>query len=74
MPATAASDERRRLGRDLHDGAQQRLASLEDRVAAVGGPLTIESPPGEGTRLSAALPLPATVSSAAAPSAVACRC
>jgi PAS domain S-box-containing protein len=43
------------------------LAGLEDRVAAVGGTLTIESPPGGGTRLNAELPLEATVSSAAGP-------
>jgi PAS domain S-box-containing protein len=36
------------------------LAGLEDRVAAVGGTLAIESPPGEGTRLLAALPVEPT--------------
>jgi signal transduction histidine kinase len=32
------------------------LRGLQDRVAAVGGVLTIESPPGVGTRLSARIP------------------
>jgi hypothetical protein len=41
----AALDERRRLG----------------RVAAVGGTLTIESPPGAGTRLTAELPVASAV-------------
>ena len=50
-----------------HRARGSGLAGLEDRVAAVGGTLTIESPPGGGTRLNAALPLEATVSSAAAP-------
>jgi len=39
------------------------LAGLEDRVAAVGGTLRIESPTGEGTRVLAALPVAPTVSS-----------
>ena len=42
------------------------LAGLEDRVAAVGGTLRIESPTGEGTRVLAALPVEPTVSSPAA--------
>jgi PAS domain S-box-containing protein len=42
------------------------LAGLEDRVAAVGGTLRIESPIGEGTRALAALPVEPTVSSPAA--------
>jgi signal transduction histidine kinase len=33
------------------------LLGLEDRVAAVGGHLMIESPPGSGTRVRALLPL-----------------
>ena len=32
------------------------LRGLADRVAAVGGALDLESPPGEGTRLRARLP------------------
>jgi signal transduction histidine kinase len=35
------------------------LAGLGDRVAALDGVLTIDSPPGEGTRISAEIPLPA---------------
>ena len=35
------------------------LAGLADRVAAVGGTLTIESPPGAGTRVLAELPVSA---------------
>ena len=42
------------------------LAGLEDRVAAVGGTLTIESPHGAGTRLIARLPLDDAVSEPAA--------
>ena len=37
------------------------LAGLTDRVAAVGGTLTIESPPASGTRLTAELPLASAV-------------
>jgi signal transduction histidine kinase len=33
------------------------LRGLADRVEALGGELRIESPPGKGTRLVAALPL-----------------
>ena len=33
------------------------LAGLEDRVAALGGALAIDSPPGRGTRIRAQLPL-----------------
>jgi signal transduction histidine kinase len=33
------------------------LPGLQDRVAAVGGSLSIDSPPGEGTRLEARLPV-----------------
>lgn len=42
-------------------GAEARagtgLQGLEDRVAALGGSLTLSSPPGAGTRLRAAFPL-----------------
>jgi signal transduction histidine kinase len=34
------------------------IRGLEDRVAAVGGTLEIDSPPGHGTRLRATLPVP----------------
>jgi len=33
------------------------LAGLKDRVAALGGELTVDSPPGEGTTLTAVIPL-----------------
>ncbi|HWH94186.1 MAG TPA: histidine kinase [Baekduia sp.] len=33
------------------------LAGLRDRVAALGGELRVDSPPGEGTRLTAVIPL-----------------
>jgi signal transduction histidine kinase len=43
-------------------GAQPRTGSglhgLADRLAAVGGLLTITSPPGHGTVVSAEIPLP----------------
>jgi PAS domain S-box-containing protein len=41
------------------------LAGLEDRVAAVGGTLALESPAGGGTRVIVSLPLPPGVSSPA---------
>jgi signal transduction histidine kinase len=34
------------------------LSALEDRVSAAGGRLEVESPPGQGTRVYALLPLP----------------
>jgi signal transduction histidine kinase len=37
------------------------LQSMRERAAAVGGTLEIESAPGEGTRLRARIPLPASV-------------
>jgi len=42
------------------------LAGLEDRVGAVGGTLSVESPAGGGTRVTALLPLAAAVRSAPA--------
>ena len=33
------------------------LTNIRDRVAAVGGRVTIEAAPGRGTRISAAIPL-----------------
>ena len=41
------------------------LAGMQDRVAAIGGTLSVESPVGQGTTLSAAMPLPPVVSSPA---------
>jgi PAS domain S-box-containing protein len=41
------------------------LAGLEDRVAAIGGALHIDSPVGSGTRVIASLPLPPAVRSLA---------
>jgi signal transduction histidine kinase len=35
------------------------LSGLRDRLAALGGRLAIDSPPGGGTRISAEIPLPA---------------
>jgi signal transduction histidine kinase len=35
------------------------LLGLSDRATALGGRLTVESPPGGGTRLAATLPLEA---------------
>jgi signal transduction histidine kinase len=68
----AADAERRRVGRDLHDSAQQRLMAvgnllkagtglhgLADRIDALGGRFEVDSPPGDGTRVSARLPLAA---------------
>jgi signal transduction histidine kinase len=36
--------------------AGRGLAGLADRVAALGGTLTVDSAPGHGTRIQAALP------------------
>jgi signal transduction histidine kinase len=43
-------------------GGGSGLAGLEDRVAAVGGTLTIDSPQRAGTRVTAELPLKQPVS------------
>jgi len=44
-------------------GAREHLASglqgLRDRVEAIGGTFELDSPPGRGTRVSAAIPAPA---------------
>ena len=45
-------------GADLAGGSG--LIGLKDRVEAAGGTLTVESPPGQGTRLTVALPVAAT--------------
>jgi signal transduction histidine kinase len=46
-------------GVDLEAGSG--LRGLQDRLAAVGGTLAIDSPPGAGTRLYARIPCPAEV-------------
>jgi signal transduction histidine kinase len=38
-------------------GSGSGLAGLDDRVAALGGHVAVESPPGQGTRVTAKLPL-----------------
>ncbi|MGP0052093.1 MAG: GAF domain-containing sensor histidine kinase, partial [Solirubrobacteraceae bacterium] len=40
-----------------HAGHSTGLTALEDRVSALDGRLVVESPPGQGTRVSADLPL-----------------
>jgi signal transduction histidine kinase len=66
--ASRATLEIRRRGNDLlvtvsddgvggaAIGAGSGLRGLQDRVAAVGGTLAIDSPPGRGTRLTARIP------------------
>ena len=44
------------VGGAIPDGTG--LVGLDDRVVALGGRLRVESPPGEGTLVAAALPLP----------------
>jgi len=46
-------------GRGGIDGDGNGLAGMRDRVRALGGTLSIESPPGKGTRLLVRVPLPA---------------
>ena len=53
----AADEARRRIERDLAAGSG--LRGLQDRLAAVDGVLSIDSPPGAGTRLEARIPLAA---------------
>jgi len=43
-------------GRGGADGSGDGVAGLRDRVAAAGGRLVLDSPPGRGTRLEAVLP------------------
>jgi signal transduction histidine kinase len=47
-----------RGGADLSGGSG--LRGLRDRVEAIGGDLTLESPPGAGTRVTATIPVDAT--------------
>ena len=77
--ATAASVDVRRTGAclriDVADdgvggadaGRGSGLRGLADRVAALDGTLTLDSPPGLGTRLRVDIPLPAAGDSPAAP-------
>jgi signal transduction histidine kinase len=60
LVVTVTDDGRGGAVADLASGSG--LAGLEDRVAAVGGALTIESPDGGGTRVHAELPLEGGVS------------
>lgn len=55
VTVTVTDDGRGGAAADLAGGSG--LAGLTDRVAAVGGTLTIESPPGAGTRVLAELPV-----------------
>jgi signal transduction histidine kinase len=48
------------------DGDGSGLRGLTDRLAALGGELSVVSPPGGGTRLTARIPVPAAVAAAAA--------
>jgi signal transduction histidine kinase len=52
------------VGGDTDTG--QRTLRLQDRVAAFDGTLIVDSPPGEGTRIRAKIPLPLHPSSAPA--------
>jgi signal transduction histidine kinase len=42
------------------DPAGHGLVGMADRVSALGGTLSVQSPAGEGTVVTATLPLPAT--------------
>jgi PAS domain S-box-containing protein len=59
LVVTVTDDGRGGAAADLAGGSG--LAGLTDRVAAVGGTLTIESSPGAGTRLTDELPLGSAV-------------
>ena len=52
----AAPDGRRRRRRRRGAGRGPGLPGMRDRVAAQGGTLAIESPPGAGTRIAVELP------------------
>ena len=45
---SVADDERRRIERDLHDGAQQRLVALQIKLELVAERLEVESPEDAG--------------------------
>ena len=55
-------------GRGGADGARgSGLVGLKDRIEAAGGTFAVSSPPGEGTRISAQLPVEPPAADAAAP-------
>ncbi|HEX4011017.1 MAG TPA: PAS domain-containing sensor histidine kinase [Solirubrobacteraceae bacterium] len=60
LTVTVTDDGRGGAGAELDGGSG--LAGLADRVAAVGGTLTVDSAPSAGTRVVAELPLPDGVS------------
>jgi PAS domain S-box-containing protein len=64
LRVTVTDDGRGGATPDLAGGSG--LAGLADRVAAVGGMLSVASPPGEGTRLVAELPVSGDVTEPAA--------
>ena len=53
----AAPDRPRRRRRRRRPGRGTGLLGLKDRVEALGGHITLHSPPGEGTTLHAQIPL-----------------
>ena len=53
----ALDDRRRRRRRRAARRSGSGLAGLQDRVAALDGTLTVDSPPGGGTRVSAEIPV-----------------
>jgi PAS domain S-box-containing protein len=64
LRVTVTDDGRGGATPDLAGGSG--LAGLADRVAAVGGTLSVASPPGEGTRLVVELPVSGDVTAPAA--------
>jgi len=54
-------------GFDGHRGAGSGLQNMHDRIAAVGGTLTVDSSPGRGTRVSAAIRVQAVPAQTAQP-------
>jgi signal transduction histidine kinase len=56
-PRSAAGRDLRRRHRRRPHQRQHRLLGLKDRVSALDGRLEVESPPGQGTRVSAELPV-----------------
>ncbi|MEU8359361.1 hypothetical protein AB0C27_25430 [Nonomuraea sp. NPDC048882] len=54
MSATVADDGK---GFDPHTTSRRGLATLADRLDALGGELTVDSEPGKGTRVNAWVPI-----------------